>query len=336
MKKVLFATTALVASAGIASAQGIEFSGYGEMGVVGGGNFNGGFAAGGVTQFHNDLMLKFSATTETDGGLTVGVSTEIQKAEGNANGAFAADNTAFFISGAFGTLTMGEIDGAVDKRLTENMGNPGTIGDDETIHAGYMGSYADGAYDNQILRYDYDFGAFGVSASVELDDTDTVDDGYAVAMSYDTEMGGIGLGFGLGYQSFETDGTYAPVGVLGVIPAGFESEIIAVDMTADFNNGFVAGIEYSAWNFDNGVVSQDIDHYALSAGYSFDAFSIGANWGQYDVDGIGDISGYGLAVAYDLGGGASIHAGYGDSEWDAVFGPDAGQETWSIGVAMSF
>ena len=36
MKKVLFATTALVASAGIASAQGIALSGMAEMGVVGG------------------------------------------------------------------------------------------------------------------------------------------------------------------------------------------------------------------------------------------------------------------------------------------------------------
>jgi outer membrane protein OmpU len=52
----------------------------------------------------------------------------------------------------------------------------------------------------------------------------------------------------------------------------------------------------------------------------------------------GDIEGFGLAAAYDLGGGLSILAGYGDSSWDAStgLGSDDGQETYSLGVSMAF
>ena len=56
------------------------------------------------------------------------------------------------------------------------------------------------------------------------------------------------------------------------------------------------------------------------------------NWGQYDYDGIGDVTGWGMAAAYDLGGGASLHLGYGDGE---VFGADQ-NSTWSFGLNMAF
>ena len=50
MKKVLFATTALVASAGIASAQGVELSGHAEMGIIGGSAIE--------TQFEGQPLVK--------------------------------------------------------------------------------------------------------------------------------------------------------------------------------------------------------------------------------------------------------------------------------------
>ncbi|TCO69600.1 porin [Rhodovulum euryhalinum] len=335
MKKVLFATTALVATAGIAAAE-ITFSGYAEMGVVGGGDDSIGFAQEGAnnatTQFHNDLMLKFSASTETDMGVTVGVSTEIQKAEGEANGNFGADNTAMFISGSFGTLTMGEIDGAADYRLTENSGNPGTIGDDETIHAGFNFGYGDAAYDNQILRYDYNFGDFGFSVSTELDDSGARDDGFAVGVNYNTQMTGVDLGLGLAYQEAELNGVWAP-GYLddyGYAAAAGDMDLWGLSLTADFQNGFVGGLTYTSYDFTG---NDDADHWSISMGYEINAWSFHANYGEYDWDVSNDASGYGLVVAYDLGGGASVHAGYGDSDIDNTAGDF---ETWSLGLAMKF
>ncbi|MCP3969641.1 MAG: porin, partial [Rhodobacteraceae bacterium] len=52
MKKVLLATTALVASAGIASAQGVALSGSAEMGIIGG--------TGMEVQFHSDIDVTFT------------------------------------------------------------------------------------------------------------------------------------------------------------------------------------------------------------------------------------------------------------------------------------
>lgn len=330
MKKVLIATTALVAFAGAASAE-IAISGSAEMGFVGGGDNNvGGFSTGDVV-LHNDVTLKIRATGETDTGLSFGSSFDFSKVEGNANGNVSIDNEAAFISGAFGTLTIGEIDGAVDWAVTEAVGNPGSIGDDETIHAGYMGAFGDGAYDNQHIRYDYMMGDFGFAISAELDDTGARDDGYAVGFKYNTTFGATSVGFGLGYQSIVASG-FGPGNVgnyVGTVSG--DVDIIAVAANADFGNGFVAGLMYSDWSF----VGSDADHTQLSLGYTTGALSIGANYGLWDFA-AGEISGFGLAAAYDLGGGMSVHAGYGDSSWDAVFGSDDGYETYSVGVSMAF
>ncbi|MBK5922251.1 hypothetical protein CCR90_00375 [Rhodovulum sulfidophilum] len=359
MKKVLFATTALVASAGFAAAD-ITFSGSAEMGVVGGGknvpgvsSYTGDTNADGTansdgygsdTVFNNDFTLTVVGSGQTDSGLSFGISVDFStEAEPDENGNVVLDNEAVFISGDFGTLTLGEIDGAVDKQLTEvnNAIGQYTIGDDETVHAGFQGAYGDGAYDNQILRYDYAFGDFGFSASMELDDTDTVDNGYALGVSYNTDMGGVGLGFGLGYQYLETSDSdgWAPGNLNDFLvtadkwAVGTEVDIIAATVSADFNNGFTAGFEYS--NYDPSGNNDDVDHYAIGLGYSINALSMGASYGKFDTDGA-DADGWALTAAYDLGGGASVVAGYSDSDIDGTPYDGNDYETYSLGVVMNF
>ncbi|RMH39212.1 MAG: porin, partial [Alphaproteobacteria bacterium] len=68
MKKVLFATTALVATAGVAAAD-VSISGYAEMGVIGG--------TGMDAQFHTDIDATFSMSGTTDNGLTFGASVDL-------------------------------------------------------------------------------------------------------------------------------------------------------------------------------------------------------------------------------------------------------------------
>ncbi|NDK35533.1 porin [Rhodovulum sulfidophilum] len=373
MKKVLFATTALVASAGFAAAD-ITFSGNAEMGIVGGGKDAPGVSTykgngdDSTTEFNNDFTLTVVGSGQTDSGLSFGISVDFSTdAEPDANGNVSLDNEAVFISGDFGTLTLGEIDGAVDKQLTEvnNAIGQYSIGDDETVHAGFQGSYGDGAYDNQILRYDYAFGDFGFSASMELNDdkaedededrlASDADNGYALAISYNTDMGGVGLGFGLGYQYLEVGYTYDGAlfksggwlpGNLGSFVddkadrwgAGTEVDIIAATVSADFNNGFTAGLEYSNYDPDGptGTNYDDIDHYAVGLGYSVNALSLGVSYGKFETE-LGDADGYALTAAYDLGGGASIVAGYSDSDVDNGISTKDDFETYSLGVVMNF
>ena len=171
MKKVLLASTALVATAGFAAAE-VSLSARAEMGIFGGSTDNTtGPTRGGAsidesqTRFFTDIDVTFSLSGETDGGLSFGAAVDLD--EGGAGAAAVANNDddggiAIFLSGDFGTLTMGDTDGALDWALTDagNINNGGSIADDETSHAGYLGAYADGTYEGQIVRYDNTFGDF--------------------------------------------------------------------------------------------------------------------------------------------------------------------------------
>jgi outer membrane protein OmpU len=318
MKKVLFATTALIATAGVAAAQGVTVSGYAEMGLAGGDSME--------TQFIQDIDVTFSLSGTTDNGLTFGAAIDIDEG-GSGSDAVANDfedgGVAVFISGNFGTVTMGDTDGALDWALTEagNIGNPGTLRDDETSHGGYLGSYGDGSSDGQILRYDYSFGDFAFAISMEQDtvggagngvvDAGDTNGNMALGLRYSTSAGGVDLSLGLGYQS--TD-----------FGTANDQTIIGASVVASFAGGFSAGIQYSDWSDVGGAAGVDNSHLGIGIGYSMDAISLHANYGEYDSG----ASGFGLAAAYDLGGGAGLHLGYGST--------DGGADTWSFGLAMSF
>lgn len=331
MKKVLLATTALVGLAGAAAAE-VTISGSAEMGIVGGGTAatNGSL---GETQFFQDIDVTFTLSGESDSGLSFGASVDLDEA-GNLGDEFSNQGVAIFISGAFGTLTMGDTDGAIDWAITDagNIGNPGSIDDAETSHAGYNGSFGDGAFDNQVLRYDYSFGAVGVAVSYEQGARNEVGLGdgtlepgdpngsLAIGVKYALDLGGTTLNLGAGYM--QSDLAAHP------IPATprDDRDIWALGVSAELAAGFSAGITYQDWDYD---VEEDVTHVGVGLGYESGPISVHANWGQYDFSTSPDVAGWGLAAAYDLGGGLSVHAGYGDSDV-------ANAQTWSLGVAMSF
>jgi outer membrane protein OmpU len=164
MKHILMATTALVSAAGIASAD-VSLSGWAEMGMVGGN--------GGETEFHQDIDVTFKMSGETDGGLSFSAAVDLDE-----NNAFATNThggSSINVSGGFGSLTLGDTDGALDWALTEggNVKNGGSLADNETTHAGYRGSYLDGNEDGQILRYDNTMGSLAIAASIEMDEGGT-------------------------------------------------------------------------------------------------------------------------------------------------------------------
>ncbi len=335
MKKVLLATTALVAFAGAAAAQGIEITGSAEMGITGGGD-NAPNGSGGETQFFNDVDIRFTLTGESDSGLSFGAVVDLDEA-GNLGREEDNQGTSVFISGSFGTLTMGDTDGAIDWAITDmgDIGNPGSIADDETSHAGYNGTFGDGGdaveeLDNQILRYDYSFGDIGVAVSYEqgaLDGNDGIlvdgdgDGTIALGVKYALDLGGTTVDLGAGYSH-----TDFSVG---------ERDIWAVGAAASFGAGFSAGVTYQNWDYDADAIAVlgreggDVTHTGIGLGYETGPISVHINYGVYDFDDGDDIEGYGIAAAYDLGGGLSVHLGYGDSDLDD-------NDAYSFGVAMSF
>ena len=344
MKKVLFATTALVATAGVASAE-ISLSGSAQMGIQGGTNSLAGVTV--VTQFVQDIDITFTMSGTADNGLTFGAA--IDADENAANVGTNDAGVAIFVSGEFGTLTMGDTDGALDWAMQEvDFNGAASINDDHTVHAGFNGNGGlDGHFDGQILRYDYSFGDFAVAISVEQDDNQTAtgnffgaaignnaavdaDPIWGLGVRYTGSFGGGSFGVGLGYQ-FTNDGFDTIVGSQGVAITGLSGRV-ALD------SGFSAAVNYSMIEVDG--ANNDGTHWGVGASYTFDAITVHANYGAYDWDagaaaaplGQLDSDGYGLSAAYDFGGGLSAHLGYGYGETGAA----AGVSTWSLGLNMSF
>lgn len=332
MKKVLFATTALVATAGVAAAD-VNITGSAEMGIVGG-KFR-------ETVFFQSIDVRFAMTGEADNGLTFGATIDLDDLADQAptDPVDVAGNFAdftVFISGDFGTLTLGDTDGALDWALTEaNFGSPGSIDDAETSHAGYNGNAGlDGIadFDGQILRYDYSIGDFAFAVSAEVDDSPAGEAVLGIGFRYGFDFAGGNLRLGLGYQT--VDDALVAAGAQGV-------SLIGVSVAAELDGGFSGAINYSQIT-DDGLFGGDGTHIGIGLSYEFDAFTVHANWGEYDWETTAnqnDASGFGLAAAYDFGGGLSAHIAYGDSDIGAANAGPVGvpdSDLWSFGLAMSF
>ena len=219
MKKVLLATTALTLSAGIAAADGhtgVSITGFAEMGIRDDGPND--------VQFHQDIDITFSMSGEADNGLSFGTAIDIDEVGANATGTSTtalsdagADNpfggpqdggVSVFISGDFGTLTLGDTDGAFDWALTEIVSG-GSLQDDAE-HGGYDGNAGlDGSGDGQILRYDNTFGDFSFAVSFEQD-ADGVTGVPADSATGDT----FGVGVKGSFGDFSVGGDFGPVNVV--------------------------------------------------------------------------------------------------------------------------
>ena len=328
MKKVLLATTALVAFAGAASAE-IKLDGYAEIGVDGGNN-------GYTTQFHNDWQVNFNFSSETDGGLSFGGKVQIEETNlpQKIDGGLKIDDEAFWVSGSFGKVTLGETAGALDWAVPDIY--TGTaISDDHSTHAGaYWNTGMDGSYDDQVARYEYSFGDFGAAISVEQDDTGVSDPIIGLGGKWSGSMSGADITAGIGYQ---TNG---------------DGSTVSVAATAKMANGFSAALGYASFDNDplytfndylgNGV---QVDNWVgVGVAYTTGALTVGANYGMYSasVAGVQDPKGWGLVANYDLGGGAVAMVGYGASSGSDALGNSYGSgnghgsKTWSAGLGLSF
>ena len=307
MKKLLIASTALVATAGMAAADGhtgVKLSGYAEMGIADAGGSTG-------VEFHNDFDVKFTLSGETDNGLTFGATMDFDEIGGGTD---PDDNaSSVFISGNFGTLTLGDTDGALDFVNAETAMLT-SIADDHTAHAGYFdGSVADGANDGQILRYNNTFDALTVALSYEMDDSSSSDDTLGLGLAYTADMGGTAVRLSLGYQD---NGT---------------ADVTAISVKTAFS-----GIDVVLNYAEAEDASGSADYMGIGLGYTMGDLSMHVNYGKYEItDGLNsaDADGFGLAVNYSLGGGAVVMAGYGSG---TDYFASTSVDTFSLGLGLSF
>jgi outer membrane protein OmpU len=265
MKKVLFASTALVLSAGVAAAE-VAVSGDGRMGVIDT------FGPGDL-MFTSRIRIKFTATGETDGGLAFGGSIRADNAVGGAAGTAGS----VFVSGAFGKLSMGDVDGAA-KALVGHVSGVGLTGLGDLNEITYIAN----AGTDPAALYEYSFGAFTFAVSA---DQTGGPDAFAVGGKYAPGNFSVALGY-------EDNG------------AGTDHIVVGGDVT------FGAATLKARYGEASGVINGD--QYAVSMDYAFGMTTITAFY--TDDSNVGGAEAYGIGAAYDLGGGASLKGGYVSNE----------------------
>ncbi len=324
------------------------------MGLVGGDGVS--IAFGDIfdreVQFHTDIDVRFKMIGETDNGLTFGAFIDLD--EGGAGSDAHADDAehggaTMFVSGSFGTVTMGDTDGALDWALREAV--LGDSIDDLEEHIGWAGnSGLDGSYDGQILRYEYAWETFATALSVETDDFGDTDPVIGLGGRYTWNFASGDITIGAGYQKADFSRNSS---------AG--ADIWGISLDADLYNGIRAVVNYSVYDaYDHGFSTYDWgeDSIGLALAYELDEWLVSLNWGQRDTnyDRVSPSSttseddryeGLSLVVNYDLGGGAVIQGGVakGKVSESGVFTSVSGTFPyqfeddylkWSLGIAMSF
>ena len=295
MKKLLIASTALVATAGIATAD-VTISGYAEIGVV-----DYGTAVG--MEMHSDMDVTFKLSGASDNGLTFGASIDLDEV---ANGiASTGGSQAVHVSGGFGTLTMGDTDGALDKANAE-VASLTAIADDHTAHSGYNGGA--GLDANDILRYDTTYAGFGISASLAQSDVAVAND--VIAYGVTTSLGTVAVS-----AAYQSDNTRDITAVSGKTAVG------GLGITANYSEASM------------GTAATSYEHTGVGLAYTLNGVNLHANYGNYDFDNGTNADGYGLAANYGLGGGATVMVGYGNG---TAQGAAADVTTFSVGLGLSF
>jgi outer membrane protein OmpU len=264
MKKLLLASAAVVATAGYAAAD-VAVTGTAFMGV----SNNSAYGSDGDLRFTSRIRIIFTASGETDGGLTFGASVRNDQ---SGVGLDENDDSTVYVSGAFGKVTFGDNDtaanvlvGHVDaKSLHDLAGNPQELG--------YLGQT-----DTSVL-YEYSMDAISFAASTGQ----VGNDEYSVAAKYATDAFSVALG----YEEVPGD-TQMTLGA-----------------SATFNDITlkVVAADRDSWDETRYAVSAA----GSFSGVGFAVFY--ADHGSRP-DAAGGSSAWGLGASYDLGGGASIVGG---------------------------
>jgi len=274
MKKVLFATSALVASAGIASAD-ITLTGTADVGFKDEGTRNTG------AYIHNEVDFNIVASTTTDSGYTIGASIDLDDDTKDSTSGLVADQETY-ISGAFGTLTVGDVSAAADGHGIADVGFDGLTVDDDIENLRYPGVAQDMHFKTTVgdmsvtLTY-----AAGTTAAGAASDGD-----FGALIGFDAGEFGVTVGY--------SDDSSAASGAAG---AGALSAGITYD---------VGGISLAGFFADNSVNSGS----AFSASYAIDAnTTVTAVYASTNA--ANDKSDFGIGFKTSLGGGVSLAGGIG-------------------------
>lgn len=307
MKKVLLASTVLALSATVAAAE-VTVTGAARMGVA----YNS--EAPNELGFTSRVRAIFTMSGESDSGLAFGASIRADNAAagnngtgGDVNGAGSMSAGNVFVSGAFGKLSMGDVDGAAEL-VVGDLDGVGLTGLGDLNENLYL-SNSD-ASRRSAARYEYTTGGLTFALSADNPQNDTVATGnvYSIGAKYAVDAYSVSLG----YETADIGGVSVDHVILGGAATFSGVTVKAVYGKAD-------------------IGAADLKQYGLSASYSMDALSLTGFYRVEDLAGSKDKFA-GIGGAYDLGGGASVVGGLVDV--NPAFG--AGETRADLGLSFSF
>jgi len=279
MKKVLFATTALVATAGMAAAD-VTFGGYGRFGII-----YRDTAAGSSTDITSRFRLQIDATAESDAGVTFGARVRIQQNETDAiaeaaNSGTGINGVRFFARSGGLEVGVGNIFGAIEfmpGQYPIDLGLTG-LGYDYTAYNFRADAYSSGgagSAGSNGVELMYSAGDF--SAHISASDTS---DRIAAHIAYTWN----GWTFAIGAQDSNNAADTE-------LSASIGGSIGPADITLAYaDNGTAGDRVVLAGRFDVGAAT-NIEAYVATADF------------------LAEDTSYGIDFNHSLGGGVSIRGG---------------------------
>lgn len=290
MKKVLFATTALVATASVAAAD-VNFSGYGRFGVL----YQENALGTNETNVTSRFRLQIDATAESDGGVVFGARARIQQNETDAiaeagNSGTGINGVRFYARFGGFEVGVGNIYGALEWMAGQYPIDLGLTGlsYEYTVYNFRGDAYSSGgagSAGSNGVEVLYSVGDFGVHvSSSERGGIDR----HAINVSYSFGDWTVALGAQDSDVATDTELTATVGGTIG-----------PVDVTL-------------AWA-DNGTAG---DHWAIAGRFDVNSST---NIEAYvaDADYFANTS-YGIDFNHDLGGGTSLRGGIASRANDTI------------------
>ena len=345
MKKVLFATTALIATASVAAAD-VRLSGYGRFGLDWNENNDraGNVSTGALngrseTNITSRLRLQVDMTTETDNGVAFGARFRAQaESRDNAPGGAAFNGARFFASYEGFSLYVGNIIGAV-----ENM--PGLYLETRSAGLGIDGAGFESLVAN-VNGESFNWDAYS-SAGVGANGFEVLysANGFTGHISYSADNGPAQVSGVINEQDARIAamvsynfGDWTASVAMQSSDRRWEDKVVAaisgnigqfgVRLAYADNDGVGKFGLYG--NMDIGAASNILVYVTSEDAVDAADVALGRN---NNVDGAAgsnnrEGTGYGIHYTYDLGGGVSFEAGAREASWDNT--------TVQAGVYFSF
>jgi outer membrane protein OmpU len=276
MKKVLFATTALVFSAGLAAAE-VTVSGEANAGF----KYNGAGLdythSGKKTAGWYEIDMDVTGTVETDSGLTFGATVELDTDyEGATSKGGEGLAGSVFMSGAFGTLTIGSVDPVADDSGISDIGFDG-IGVDDVAGISLYTGEAD-------VRWDYSVGALSLGASLH-----SIEEDFGLSLGYDFGMASVLVA----YDHDESANNDSASILLGAKLAGVDAQVVFADSDdTDQSWGVYAGYTTGALTLEAAYADADMSPdaaYGIGAKYDLGGATLAGGLGKVDDETVADL-----------------------------------------------